>query len=248
MPQHMPTLAPPTTPPNNSLTSTPTSVPSTTPLNSTSILISSPVVQQYIKTMPRKSPIKSPLTKYKRMKHLRPSPLKASRQLSGHRIKPIQLQFPSSQASHSLPTVSKSKSKHGDQGKRTPHLVTLSKNCLSQSGSFTGLRLEDIFHSVNENLKGAQSAKPRKASNIVVAPLPEDKEIVTVGNTDKADPPTHSSSPVTTNKSTVVLPHHMHTEGQPTQSPLEQLASRVSSIPAIQQKTKKPGTSSAYQM
>ncbi len=169
-----------------------------------------------------------------------------------HKIKPIQLQFPSSQTPHNSPTVSKSK--HGEQGKRTPHLVTLSKNCLSQSGSFTGLRLEDIFHSVNENLKGAQSTKPRKSSNIVVAPLPEDKEIKTVGNADKADTPTQSSSPATTttNKSTVVLPHHMHTEGLPTHlakaSPLEQLASRVSSIPAMQQKKQKPGTSSAYQM
>ena len=40
------------------------------------MLLSSPAVIHYMKTLPKKSPIKSPLAKYRRMKQLRPSPLK----------------------------------------------------------------------------------------------------------------------------------------------------------------------------
>lgn len=250
----------PTTPP--SLQHTPTDhVTVATPSLSTpgsSPIISSPVVIQYMKNLPKRSPVKSPLAKYKRMKQLRPSPLKArqSSSSSSHRIKPVQLHFPSAQGSSPVvnePTTERknasAKSKaHGKAAPtKQPHLVTLSKNSLKQSGSFTGLRLDDIFHSVNENLKGVQlksitddKASKTGSTNIHVTPLTKetDKQSPTeVAENTKTLTPTHLTSTTQTQDfSSLTLTKA---------SPLEQLASQVSSKQTLQ--SLKPSTS-PYQM
>ena len=256
----------PTTPPSS--ITTPTHRLSATP--SSSSLISSPVVIQYMKSLPKKSPIKSPLTKYKRMKHLRPSPLKGKQSATViHRIKPIQLQFPpvqgksptateSSSNRRSLPqnATAKNKTQSGkekDQSKKTPHLVTISKNCLAQSGSFTGLRLDDLFQSVSNNFKGIQSKftdKPQKVSSVSVVPLHESKAVESVGEEQHRAIIATTATEVLSPTITVAR----HDQAPPPSShlikasPLERLASEVSASTQLLQHSQQSAASSNYQM
>ncbi len=269
----VPTLSSPATPPSLLATPTDRMSSTTTPTS----LISSPVIIQYMKNLPKKSPMKSPLAKYKR---LRPSPLKGRQSMTSslnHRIKPIQLQYPvlPNKSPSTLPykessikphpstvhtntstTTCTSKSRgHSckDKKKKTPHLVTISKKCLSQSGSFTGLRLDDIFQSVNDNFKGVQSknnnkSKTQNISNVSVVPLSEntattDNSIISnegITVTDVVSPSVTMATP------SVTMTTHDHPSSLPIKaSPLERLASEVSSSTHLLQHS---ATTSNYQM
>lgn len=199
----------------------------TTPKSHSSpVTLSSPAVVNYMRSLPKKSPIKSPLAKYRRMQRLRQSPLKTPSPLS--RPKPIRLQFdiqpsphgspspdvgvsdappiapsissplsscgsvpplvdtiipiPSAGALHPLLTPPASEvfsiTKHNaDHKKSKPqqqkvHLVTVSKKALKNSGSFSRLRLIDLFKTVNENLKDATSSED--GGGVAGEVLPED--------------------------------------------------------------------------
>ena len=125
---------------------------------------------------------------------------------AGNRIKPVQLQFPSSQVTNTPPYLSPlsspatnvntsgdpvessglcsiqslspsadQKSKTDKSGKdkgggnqsssKVQHVVTVSKSTLKHSGSFTRLRLDDLFKSVSENFKDAQLKSGKSLSS-----------------------------------------------------------------------------------
>ena len=221
--------------------------------HSSPVVLSSPAVTEYIRTLPKKSPLRSPLSKYRRMKKLRQSPLKTPSPLT--RPKPVRLQFnlqPSvhhspvlqdvgvSDTSPVAPSISSpltscasalnmdalasvpsvrvlhpllnpapqsevfSIAKHNaDRKKSKPkkqkvHLVTVSKKALKNSGSFSRLRLHDLFRTVSENLKDVATSE--HAGGMAGEAMSEDPLVppVPVPATDSSPsvPPQDGSSPL----------------------------------------------------
>ena len=221
--------------------------------HSSPVVLSSPAVTEYMRTLPKKSPLKSPLSKYRRMKRLRQSPLKTPSPLA--RSKPVRLQFnlqpsvhhspvqgvdvsdappivandfppltscpsvplpmdtlvsvPSVRVVHPLLNAAPqsevfSITKHNaDRKKSKPkeqkvHLVTVSKKALKNSGSFSRLRLHDLFRTVSENLKdvagcedGGGVAGEVLTEDPLVPPMP-----AATDSSPNIPPPQDGSSPL----------------------------------------------------